>query len=167
MPAPLEIRIHERIRAAAVTVSGANVPEARHYRRDVLAHSTDRDAVPAVVVSRTPGRAIGERIMLACKEYQYPVTALLLDAAGGQIAAPTGKDWRVAWAPALLAALDSAPNSLWVDGDAESVVEIHYADLDALAVLDMSAYEQAGLWQSALSVIVTVRLYNDGRTNET
>lgn len=166
MPAPLEVRILNRIVAEAVAVSGANVPEAQHYRRDVLAHSPDRDAVPAVVVARTPGRVIAERKLLSCTEYVFPVTVLLLDTAGGQVVGGSGKNWRADWTRNLLAALDG-PSPLWVDGDAESVPEIHYADLDALTVLDLTAYEAVGLWQSSLSVLVTVRQYPDGRTNET
>jgi hypothetical protein len=166
MPAPLEIRIHNRIVAEAVAVSGANVPEAQHYRRDVLAHSPGRDALPAVVVARTAGRVIGWRALLSCDEYVYPVTVLLLDTAGGQVVGAEAQNWRAGWTRSLLAAL-GGPSPLWVDGDAESVPEIHYVDLDALTVLDMTAYEGAGLWQSSLSVLVTVREYPDGRTNET
>lgn len=158
MPTPLEVRVMNRIVAEAVAVSGANVPEARHYRRDVLAYSPDRDGCPAVVVSRTPGRGvIGPTPRLSWNEWVFPITALLIDTQGGVVKSASAKDWRADW-PRQLADALGGPSPLKVDGDAESVTEVHYVNPDPLTILDLSAFDQAGLWQSAVPVLVTVRV---------
>lgn len=157
MPAPLEIRVMNGVLAKAVAVSGANVPEARHYRRDLLSYNPDRDGKPAVVVARTPGRGVtGPTARLGWNEWVFPVTALLADSAGGQVKAPDAKDWRADWARELAEEIGTG-SPLRTDGDPESVTETHYANNDPLVALDLSAFTQAGLWTSAVPFVITVR----------
>lgn len=150
MPDSLETRVRNGVLAAAMTASGGNVPDARHYGRDVLAYSTDRDGKPAVVVARTPGRTITRTPKLQWNEFVIPVTAMLVDATGGTFASGAGGDWRTAWVDALFDALDTL--------GLPDVAEVNYVDPDQLVQLDLTAFEQAGLWQTTASLLVTVRV---------
>lgn len=158
MPAPLELRVLDRLLARAGEIAGANVPADQQYRRDRLAFDPDRDKLPAIVVSRTPGRgAVGPTPRLQWNEWEFPATAMLIDSAGGRLRARGADDWRAAWAPALAEAVGTG-SPLRVTGDAESVTEVHYATNDPVTVLDLAAFEQAGLWVSVVPFVVTVRV---------
>jgi hypothetical protein len=159
MPAPLEIRVMNRVLAEAAEAAGANVPADQQYRRDKLAFDPDRDKVPALVVSRSPGRGVaGPTARLRWNEWEFPVTALLIDTAGGRVKSrDVADDWRADWARTLAEAVGTG-SPLNVAGDAESVTEVHYASNDPLTILDLTAFEQAGLWVSAVPFVVTVRV---------
>ncbi len=153
MPDALETRVLDGVKAVALTASGANVPSNRHYRRDVLAYSADRDSgPPAVVVARTPGRDPTLTYRLRWKEWVYHATALLIGSTGGAVVHGAADEWRVGWVPAFEVALKAARQSL------SGVSETHYALPDALTQLDLSLFDGAGLWVSRASVVVTVRL---------
>lgn len=154
MPDELETRVLDGIRAVAVTASGANVLAGRHYRRDKIDYSADRDGKPGVVVARTPGRDPTLAYKLRWKEWTFAATAVLCDGLGddGTLIHAADKEWRVGWVPSFEAALKAARHSL------SGVTEKHFALPDTLAQLDSTMLESAGLWVARFSVLVTVRL---------
>jgi hypothetical protein len=141
----LEARILDAVRAVAEAVSTGDVPAARVYRRDVPSVVPGRDTLPLVVVSRTPGRTYGRRKALRWVEWTFPVTCLLACSAGGQVA--TTADWRHAWGPRLIEALE----------EAELVSEAVDVSPDALLQLDLAAFTAAGIFAPTVSVTVTAR----------
>lgn len=155
MPKTRETRVRDGVLAAAVVASGENVTEERHYGRDLLAYSPERDGLPGVVVARTPGRGPTSVPKLSWQEWVFPVTALLVTAATGGVSEPD--DWRNAWVEAVLDAC-GGPSPFKVEDDEDSVTEVHYVDPDSLANLDLAVFEQAGLRVASCSVLVTVRV---------
>lgn len=144
---PLEVRVLDGVKAVAQVVSLGNVDTGRVYRRLTLESVPDRDGLPCVVVAWTPGRPYGYRVLLSTKkEWTFPVTALLLDRQGTFAAADP--EWRAGWAGRLMTAL--------VD-DGIDVAECVNTDPDSLTILDLSRYDEAGVWASPASVIVTCR----------
>jgi hypothetical protein len=145
----LEARLHQAVRDVAWSVSLPDVPGDRVYVRDVLSFSPQRDSVPAVVIARTPQRPVGRVKRLSWVDWSFPVTVLLLASQGGRVA--TDEPWRAGWAPRLFTELDRAATRKTLIDEAKAV------GLDQLTILDLSAFEQAGLWRSAVSVNVLCR----------
>ena len=146
MPDPLIVQVQSAIQAVVVPLS-APVPEARVYSRSVLEYSPDRDGCPAVIVAPTPGRIVTRRKTLSKIEIVYPFTVILSDGQGGSF--KTDPVWRAGWADVVAAALHGTSLT-----DVSEVVRIAP---DGQTILDLTAWEQAGIWRAAVSVLVTCR----------
>jgi len=145
---PLEVRVFDGVRRAAELASVPEVARAKVYRRPTITVDPQRDTLPCVVVAPTPGANVGRSKTLSKLTWTYPVTAVLVTSHGWTSA--LGESWRSGWAERVMRELDDNP----LDG----VPECTDIRPDSLTLIDLTAFDSAGLWVSRVSVVVTCRI---------
>lgn len=146
-----------RVLTAAKNIAAAlnlgqtpSIPTSRTYRRAVLSMSAPRDgALPACVVAPTPGVGASKTKALRWLETIYPITVMVADTQGGSVI--VGDEWRLTWADRMWEALDTA------DWSAAGVPEQVDINAEPLVQLDLSAFDQAGLWVASVPIQVVCR----------
>lgn len=156
MPTPLAQRILDAV-AAAVAALTPEVPAGRVFVRAVTELLPERDKLPAIVVSETPGASVDRTRRVARTDTGYPVTVVLADGqnrvqtpAAGK--APAEADWRSGWRERLLGGAGKV-----VDKTLPGVAESLRVSVDSAVLLDLTQYERANLWYTVVTLRVLCR----------
>jgi hypothetical protein len=134
------------VRDVVALASAPEVDDARVYRRAYLDFVARRDGVPGVVCAGAPGRTVGRSdFTTEVRRVTYPVTVMLVDAQGQN--PQLSPAWRAGWGDRVLDALVG-------ERTLAAVPEVFEVNPATYLVPEETAYEQAGLWASAVSVEV-------------
>lgn len=154
---PVTVQLMQGLGALARSLTGGRVPADRVYVRTAGGVAPERDALPCLVVSPTPGRAADRRKLLGrrgAEAVEY-LTVTLVGAAdgvatGADPAVPAAPHWRQGWREAFAAAAHGRPAGL--------PAECKRVTPDGDALLDLRAFEAANLYAAAVPVRCLLRL---------